>query len=107
MIAKYVQLGDSIDYRPTTDVAAGDLVIVGEIVGVAKLDIPANTLGALALTGIYDIAKISVTITQGEIVYWDASNKKITNIATDNTAVGVCVLTSDATAETARIRIGG
>ena len=107
MIAKFVQIGDTIDYRPATDVAAGDLVIRGEIIGVAKLDIPANTLGAISLTGIYDVEKINVAIDMGEKVYWDATTKKITSFPTDNTEIGICVQPAEASDTTARIRIKG
>ena len=54
MDARYVQRGDAIDYTPMDDVAAGDIVVLaGKLVGVAKLDIKAGELGALALTGVY------------------------------------------------------
>ena len=52
MNARYVQRGDSIDYIPESDVAAGDIVKVGSLVGVAKLDIKAGELGALAVVGV-------------------------------------------------------
>ena len=42
MDARYVQSGDSIDFRPDRDVAAGELVLVGRLVGVAKLDVRAG-----------------------------------------------------------------
>ncbi|MDR1591110.1 MAG: DUF2190 family protein [Puniceicoccales bacterium] len=35
-----MQKGESIDHTPVADVAAGDVVVIGNIVGVAKLDIP-------------------------------------------------------------------
>ena len=57
MDARYVQRGDAIDHTPAADVAAGDVVVIGKIVGVAKLDIKAGELGALALTGVYEVAK--------------------------------------------------
>ena len=53
MKARYVQRGESIDYTPTADVAAGDVVQQGKLVGVAKLDMKAGELGALALCGVY------------------------------------------------------
>ena len=52
MKARYVQRGESIDFIPAFDVAAGDIVKVGSLVGVAKLDIKAGELGALALCGV-------------------------------------------------------
>ena len=48
MLATYVQRGESLDYIPAEDVAAGDVVIRNMLAGVAKLDIRAGTLGALA-----------------------------------------------------------
>jgi len=60
MDARYVQRGDAIDHTPVADVAAGDLIVLAEkLVGVAKLDIKAGELGALALTGVYETTKAS------------------------------------------------
>jgi len=81
MIARYVQRGDSIDYTPAADVAAGDIVVVGDIVGIAKLDIKAGTLGSLALIGVYDIVKAGGTgtaVIRGAKVYWNATAKTAT-----------------------------
>jgi predicted RecA/RadA family phage recombinase len=94
MIAKYVQKGESIDYTPAADVAAGDVVVIGNIVGVAKLDIPANTLGSLSLTGIYAVVKDTTVIGLGTKVYWNAANKKATTTATNNTSIGLAVSAS-------------
>ena len=57
MAAVFVHDGSSIDYTPGAAVAAGDVVVQGDLVGVAKLDIPANVLGALAVTGVFDFPK--------------------------------------------------
>jgi len=77
MPATFVHEGHAIDHTPGADVSAGDVVVQGELVGVAKLDIPANALGALAVTGVYDFPKASgggVTFSTGDIVYWDDTN---------------------------------
>ena len=78
MDARYVQRGDAIDHTPTADVAAGDVVVLsGKLVGVAKLDIKAGELGALALTGVYEVAKAEgVAFAQGTEVGWSESEKK-------------------------------
>lgn len=49
--------GNAIDHTPTADVAAGDVVVQGDLIGVAKTPIPANTLGALAVVGVFDFPK--------------------------------------------------
>ena len=79
--------GAAIDHAPAADVAAGDVVVQGELVGVARLDIKANTLGALAVEGVFDFPKAvgaSTALTTGTDVFWDAAALE----ATSNAATG-------------------
>jgi len=88
MNATYIHEGNGIDYTPAADVAAGEVVVQGELVGITKRDIPAGTLGTLELTGVYDIAKAtgaSTAIGVGLDVYWDEGNA----VATTDSASGV------------------
>jgi predicted RecA/RadA family phage recombinase len=82
MNAKYVQKGDSIDYIPSSDIAAGEVIILGaELIGIAKLDIKTGELGALALVGVFDITKATgsgTAIARGVTVYWDDTGKVAT-----------------------------
>ena len=55
--ARFVHDGEAIDYTPSSAVSAGDVVVQNDLVGVAKLDIAANTLGALAVKGVFDFPK--------------------------------------------------
>jgi predicted RecA/RadA family phage recombinase len=76
MQARFVQDGIYIDYTPSTDVATGTIVVQGDLVGVAIRPIPANTLGALAVAGVFDIKKATTTIFNvGAKVFWDATNE--------------------------------
>ena len=75
--AEFVQAGDAIDHTPVADVAAGTVVVQGDLIGIAKLDIKADTLGALAVVGVFDVAKESgggVTFSVGQKAYWDDTN---------------------------------
>lgn len=75
--AAFVQNGAAIDYTPGADVTAGDVVVQGDLVGVAKQDIAANALGALAVEGVFDFAKTAgggVTFAVGNLAYWDDTN---------------------------------
>ena len=76
MKARYVQRGESIDYTPEADVAAGDIVKLGKLVGVAKLDIKAGELGALALVGVYEIATGGMAVNAGDLVSVDPATGK-------------------------------
>ena len=86
---KFVAPGESIDYTPTSAVAAGSVVIQGSLVGVAKTDIPANQLGALAVSGLFDVKKHTVAIDAGAKVYWNTTSSYATNVASGNTLIGL------------------
>lgn len=86
--ATYKQEGCSLDHTPVADVTGGDVVVQGEIIGIAKTDIGANKLGALATEGVFAFAKstaVGSAIAKGQRVYWDAANSQ----ATWNSAFGV------------------
>ena len=103
MLARFVQKGESIDYRPDTPVAAGDVVVQDNLVGIARLDIPAGTLGSLAVVGVFDVEKDSSAVAAGNAVYWDADAKKATTAKTGNQYLGKAILDADASGETVRV----
>ena len=108
MDAKFVQIGHTIDYIPETDITAGDVVIIGSLVGVAKLDIKAGTLGGLALIGAFDITKANgegTAIAAGTIVFWDADNKVVTTVGGNNKYIGKVIADAGDDDITARVII--
>jgi predicted RecA/RadA family phage recombinase len=107
-MATFVHDGNSIDYTPSSAVAAGAVVVQGELVGVAKLDIAANALGALAVVGVFDFPKATgggTAITAGANCYWDAANQRATTTATGNKLIGKCVRAAADADATVRIRL--
>ena len=107
----FVHDGDAIDYTPASDVAAGDVVVQGDLVGVAKLDIAANTLGALAVVGVFDFPKATgggEGITAGSKVYWDANNEVATTSdgGGANKYIGKTVAAAGDDDATVRVRLG-
>ena len=88
MPVNFVQDGDYLDYTPGSAVDAGDVVVIGDIVGVAKVAIAANTLGAIAVTGVYDVPKqasAGVTFNAGDLVYWNQTNERAETTSNSNT----------------------
>lgn len=77
-----------VDHTPGADVAAGEVVVVGDGCRIAHADIPADRLGALAIRGgVYRVPKSTAAgsaIAAGKSVYWDATN----NVQTTNAAAG-------------------
>jgi predicted RecA/RadA family phage recombinase len=107
-VAMFVQKGDQIDYKPSAAVAAGDVVVQGDLIGIAKQPIEANVLGALAVTGVFDVAKASATVfAVGVKVYWDAANKVC--VTADgggaNKLLGKAALAAGAGVTTVRVRL--
>ena len=91
MEARFVQDGASIDYTPTADTPAGTVVVQNDLVGITKLDIPADQLGALSVSGVFAVAKATgggEAIAAGIKVYWDDTAKVATATAAGNTYLG-------------------
>ena len=68
--------GEAIDYRPNENVDAGDVIVQGSLVGVARSYIKAGTIGSLAVVGVFDAPKAFGEIAVGTPLYWDAENKQ-------------------------------
>jgi predicted RecA/RadA family phage recombinase len=106
--ATYVQDGKTIDYTPGSNVAAGDVVVQGDLVGVATRPIAANALGALAVSGVLDFDKdtgSAAAISAGANVYWDAVSEVATTTAGSNKLIGKAIADADADDETVRVRM--
>ena len=98
MSARYIQKGESIDYRPENDVKAFTIVPFPGFVGIPRLDIRAGELGALAVTGVFESPKAAEAIDVGEAVYYDAANDVATKEQTD-IYLGVAVYNAQASSE--------
>ena len=111
--AEFVCDGRTIDYTPVSAVAAGDVVVQGKLVGVAKVPIAAAALGALAVTGVFDAPKDSSNVTAaGAALYWDADGNPVggtagtgamTTTATGNTFAGWSLEVAGTTVGTVRM----
>lgn len=114
--ARFIQEAQAIDYTPSSAVAAGQVVVQGSMIGVAKTPIAANVLGALAVRGIFDVVKANEQITLGAALYWDADGNPYngtagsgcaTTTATDNTFIGFAQVAAGATDEVVRVLWNG
>lgn len=81
MKARFLQEGCSIDYTPSGAVSAGDVVLINGVVHIAKNDIAANVLGALATTGVFRVAKDSSAPSNRSAIYWDADGSPVGGVA--------------------------
>jgi predicted RecA/RadA family phage recombinase len=106
--AQFIHDGNTLDYTPSANVSAGDVVVQGDLVGIAKLDISAGALGALAVTGVFDVPKASgagTAIAAGAKVYWNATNNQATTTATGSKYLGKSVRAAADADATVRVRL--
>ena len=85
----------TIPHTPNANVAAGAVVVVGTIVAVAPVFIPANKSGVLdpEFQGLFPKATGS-EITAGAVVYWDADPGVMTTTAEGHVLAGKAVRTA-------------
>ncbi len=110
MAAIFKQRGETIDYVPASDVSAGDVIVQNDLIGIAKLDIKANTLGALAVTGVFAMPKATgsgESIAAGTKVYWDDAIKVATadDASGANKYIGKAVKSAGNDDELVRVRL--
>lgn len=108
-VAIYRHEGDQIDYTPVADTPAGTIVDLGTWVGIALRDIPANTLGALAVEGVFEVNKYTgEAIAYGAPVYYDAGTTTATGtIGYSEAVMGNCVLDALAGDATVWVKLRG
>jgi predicted RecA/RadA family phage recombinase len=106
----YIQPGHAITLLAPYAVESGDGLLVGAIFGVASHDATSGADVETQLTGVLDLAKTaSQAWTAGAKVYWDNTAKRVTNVASGNTLVGVAVLAVGGGADETigRVRLNG
>ena len=105
-MARFIHDGKSIDYTPAGAVTAGDVIVQADLVGIAKLDIASGALGALAVEGVFEIAKEApLVIAAGDKVYWVAANSNVNKTALNNIYVGKAVKAAADAATTVLVRL--
>jgi predicted RecA/RadA family phage recombinase len=76
MTAYFRREGTTIDYTASgADVDAGDVVEVGDIIGVAADDIADGDTGTLLIEGVFDVpAPAGTAFSAGDCVDWDGTD---------------------------------
>lgn len=107
-MAKYVNKGHNLDYVNGTgsDIAAGDILTIGDLVGVAGTDIPDGELGSVAVHGVFMMPITSEAITVGTKVYLTSAGK-ITATEGSNTPAGYCAISCTATDTEVAVKLLG
>jgi len=85
--------GDTaIDYTAVGAVVAGEVVVAGDMIAVARRPIAAAALGALHLGGVYDFAiATGGTVATGADIYWLAATNLASSTASGSKYIGKTV----------------
>ena len=74
MAKTFIQEGKVLDYVAPADIKSGDVVVIGQLVGVALDDIASGETGPVQVEGVWELPKLdTAVIAQGESVNWDVS----------------------------------
>jgi predicted RecA/RadA family phage recombinase len=90
MATNYYQDGEVLDYTNTTGAAikSGDPIAIGNIMGIAVLDIAISATGAVQTEGVWKVPKVTgAAWVQGAKVLWDKSAAKF-DVGTATPAAG-------------------
>jgi len=100
-MATFLTDGSTVEYTPSSAVTAGDVVVQGNMVGIAPLDIAADALGALQISGVFTFDKDNTEsgVTVGVDAYWDSGASQATPTVGSNQLMGMFAETA-ATADT-------
>lgn len=109
MAKNYVQDGEVLTYTAgATAIASGAVVLMGKRIGISLSDIPANGSGSVAVTDVWSIAKLSTdVVAQGDLLYWDSANSRLTTTASGNTLAGYAFAAAGNGVTTVNIKING
>lgn len=108
MSVNKIQEGRVITYENAGEsVMSGQLVKIGDIFGVAGVDIPQNASGAVELEGVFEVpSELSGEVQQGTKLYYKSDTKKVTETGSGNTFCGICFRKAAASDTTVWLRIG-
>ncbi|MEM0978419.1 MAG: capsid cement protein [Pseudomonadota bacterium] len=100
----YVQPGDTVTISAPDTIDAGEIVQIGALIGIAATDAAIGDPLAIAVSGVFDLAKGSDVFATGDEV--EAAGGEVVPL-TSGTVVGVIVADAAAGDATARVRLAG
>lgn len=106
MAKNFIQEGAVLSYLAAAPIASGAVVLTGKRVGISLGDIAAGATGSLSMEGVFSVAKLTTDVVgQGDLLYWDAANSRMTTTAGANTEAGYAAAPAGAGVTTVNISI--
>lgn len=105
----FVQDDDAVTLSaPAGGVGSGDGVLIGNLFGVASSTVSEGGAVNVVMEGVFDLVKLGTdTINQGQRVFWDAGNKRVTETASGNYPIGAATEAAGNGVAVVRVRLDG
>jgi len=104
----FIQDGCVLDLPAPYARNAGEMALIGSILGVAACTLSNGQVGAFHTKGVFEINKLSTdVVTVGAKLYWDDTNKRLTLTSTSNTLAGVATAAAGNGVATVYCRLNG
>lgn len=102
----FVQAGSALTIPAPANVASGDVVIVGNIIGIANAAAASGADLDVTTTGVFNLPKVSGDVfAVGATVYFNTATKLATTTASGNTAIGTAVAAAGVGAALVKVRL--
>lgn len=106
MATNFIQPGNCITVPADTDYASGEVVVIGDIIGIAAGDAATGEPMDVETGQVWSLPKVGAeSFTVGAPVYYDGGNKLATSTSTDNTRIGVAVAGAAIGAASVKVRL--
>jgi predicted RecA/RadA family phage recombinase len=98
--------GDVWDHVASGAKASGDVVVMGDTVGVCLTAIANGAIGAVEVAGVFRLTKLTAdVVVQGAKLYWDAGNSRLTITASTHKYAGRAAAAAGGTSTTADVML--
>lgn len=103
----YLQEGETLSLTMPYDRTSGQGVKVGSVFGVVVVTALQNVVAPVKRKGVFTLTKeTGAGWTEGQVLYWDDTNKRVTHTSAGNTKIGVAAAAAASGDATGSVSIG-
>ena len=102
----FVQQGVNLTVPAPANILSGDVVIVGDLHGVASINAAQGADLVFVTEGVFELPKVAANaFAVGAKVYYDSTAKLVTSTASGNTYIGAAVEAAIASTATVKVKL--
>ncbi|WKW52022.1 DUF2190 family protein [Rhodomicrobium lacus] len=103
----YIQPGVNLTIPAPADLLSGEVVVIGELVGIAATDAASGADLDIVTEGVFELPKVSANVfAVGDPVYYASATKLATSTVGTNTLIGVAVTAAPNPSGTVNVKLG-